>query len=332
MSGFRQILPDAAEYRRELVALGAPQPLPRVPAPAGGLLEALPRAERHGWPWDVQTPPRQVDPSAWPLITLVTPSYQQGEFIEETLRSVLLQNYPCLEYVVLDGGSTDASPAVIECYRPWLSYARSARDRGQAHAINLGFSLGSGQIFAWLNSDDFLLPGALWRVAEAYRGGAEFIYGDGLECDATTGIWHYSTANYAWARYVRYPGLVLSHATFWSAAKHQPVWEEQHCAIDYELWVRLLPGLRTKHIGWPLAVARRHPAAKTHDVKMLARWEADASRNYAAHPELYSSSPWLDREHRIVQRVTRAWRRRGLAARLDRVRRECGWDFPISIA
>ncbi len=330
MTAYRQILPDLSEYRRELAAAGAPQPLPVVPGLAEGLLGKLPKTDRCGWPWDRQTPTRNAEASEWPKITLVTPSFQQGEFIEETIRSVLLQNYPRLEYLVFDGGSTDGSTAVIDRYRPWLSYARSAPDRGQGHAINLGFSLGSGQIFAWLNSDDFLLPGALWRVAEAFRHGAEFIYGDGLEYDAVPGTWNHTTVNYAHERYVRYPGLVLSHATFWSSAKHHPVWEEQHCAIDYELWVRLLPGLRAQHIAWPLAVARRHPAAKTHDPRMKARWDADASRNYAAHPELYAPSPWLNREYRIVQRLVRAWRRRGLAHRIDRLRQECGWTFPIA--
>lgn len=330
MSALQQILPSYPAYRSELVAAGASFPLATVPTSAAGLLGALPPGERTGWPWNVQTPPRVVEANDWPLITLVTPSFQQGGFIEETIRSVLLQNYPRLEYVVMDGGSTDRTADVVERYRPWLSYARSASDRGQSHAINLGFSLASGRIYAWLNSDDFLLPGALWRVAAAFRAGADFIYGDGLEFDESTGTWAHTTAKYAQARYARYPGLLLSHATFWSAARHQPIWEEQHCAMDYELWVRLLPGARARHLNAPLAVARRHPDAKTHDVKMRARWDADAGRNYAAHPELYTSSPWLDREYRLVQRTVRAWRRRGLATRLARVRSECSWVQPIA--
>lgn len=327
---YRQILPDPATYRSELVAAGAPYPPPLVPSAPGGLLASMPSVARCGWPWDVQTALLPDGPDDWPRITLVTPSYQQGGYIEETIRSVLLQNYPCLEYVVLDGGSTDETGTILERYRPWLSYVRSAPDRGQGHAINLGFSLGSGQIFAWLNSDDFLLPGALHRVAEAYRQGAEFIYGDGLELDGVTGRWTHSTAHFAHPRYLRYPGLVLSHATFWSSARHQPIWEEQYGAIDYELWVRLVPGLRRRHLAWPLAVARRHPAAKTSDPRQKARWNADADRNYAAHPELYTPRPALDREFRLVQRLVRAWRSRGLDRRLDAVRRECGWDFPIA--
>jgi hypothetical protein len=328
---FRQIPPDLAAYRRELVAAGAPSPLPGVPLAPDGLLARLPAPPpgRHGWPWDVQTGPFALSTEGWPKITIVTPSFQQGDFLEETIRSVLLQNYPRLEFIVMDGGSRDASPAIIERYRPWLSYARCATDRGQAHAINLGFSLAGGDVRGWLNSDDFFLPGALRRVARIRAQGAEFIYGDGIELDQATGCHRYATVNLASKRYRKFPGLVLQPSSFWAATCDQPLWEAQQCAVDYELWIRLLPGRQVHYINWPLAVARQHEAAKTYDPAMKKRWDEDAFRNGEAHPELYGPSPWLDLEYSQVQRFVRRWRQRGMPKRCAALRRDCAWAWPV---
>jgi glycosyltransferase involved in cell wall biosynthesis len=335
-NSYRQILPDLAEYRRDLSVGVVGFPLPPVPRAPDGLRSVIPSAptNRKGWPWDKETPADYGPVTGWPKVTIVIPSFQQGDFIEETLRSVLLQNYPILECIVIDGGSTDQTSAIIEKYRPWLSFARSGRDRGQGHAINLGFSLGSGDIFGWLNSDDFYLPGALRRVAECWkRTRAEFIYGDSLDLEQTSLSYAHSTANVVADRYVRFPGLVASHAAFWAANRHQPIWEEQHCALDYELWIRLLPGLRKSYVHWPLGVFRQHTAAKSYDAKIKERWDEDALRNGQAHPELYGSSfsdKFLAFEFRAVQRAFRSFRRHGLTARLNSLRSECAWG-PIPI-
>lgn len=297
-----------------------------------GLLAKLPAppAGRCGWPWDVQMTPFAADSAEWPMVTVVTPSFMQGEFLEETIRSVLLQNYPCLEYIVMDGGSRDKSTAVIEKYRPWLSYARIAGDRGQGHAINLGFSLASASgLRGWLNSDDFYLPSCLRRVAEAAKLGEEFIYGDGFVLEQTSGVIRHQLANLANARYLKFPGLVQSHSAFWTAVRHQPIWEEQFCSIDYELWIRMLPGLRARHVAWPLGLVRHHGAAKTFNPAMKRRWDDDAIRNGLAHPELYRPQPWLDREYRVVQTAARWWRLRGASSRAEAVRVQCRWDTPI---
>src|SRR5437588_6081454 len=129
-----------------------------------------PLTDKTGWPWTIETPPLPVvrpDGSCWPRISIVTPSYNQGQFIEETIRSVLLQGYPDLEYIIIDGGSQDESVEIIKKYEPWLTYWVSEQDRGQSHAINKGFDRSTGLILGWLNSDDVLLPNALATVAVA---------------------------------------------------------------------------------------------------------------------------------------------------------------------
>jgi glycosyltransferase involved in cell wall biosynthesis len=136
--------------------------LTELPSPPSG---------KTGWPWTEESPAlpgSTPDGQQWPRITVVTPSFNQGRFIEETMRSVLLQGYPNLEYVVIDGGSTDESVEVIKRYSPWLSYWVSEKDRGQSHAINKGMSHATSDIVAWLNSDDLYLPSALFRVATAW--------------------------------------------------------------------------------------------------------------------------------------------------------------------
>jgi glycosyltransferase involved in cell wall biosynthesis len=101
----------------------------------------------------------------WPRISIVTPSYQQGQFIEQTIRSVLMQGYPNLEYIVVDGGSTDYTQAVLRRYASELDVCISAADGGQADAINKGFQHSTGEILAWLNSDDMHLPSTPVEVA-----------------------------------------------------------------------------------------------------------------------------------------------------------------------
>jgi glycosyltransferase involved in cell wall biosynthesis len=123
-----------------------------------------PSATRTGWPWTETSPNIEGAGGEWPRITVVTPSFNQGAYIEETLRSVLLQGYPNLEYIVIDGGSTDGSVETIRRYARWLDYWVSEPDRGQAHALNKGFARASGDVLGWLNSDDVYLPGALKQV------------------------------------------------------------------------------------------------------------------------------------------------------------------------
>jgi len=126
-----------------------------------------PHCGKTGWPWTEESPQpgeTMLAGGPWPRISIITPSFNQGRFIEETIRSVLLQGYPNLEYIIIDGGSTDNSVEIIRQYEPWLTFWVSEKDRGQSHAINKGLNRSRGEIFAYLNSDDIYLPGTINRI------------------------------------------------------------------------------------------------------------------------------------------------------------------------
>ena len=121
----------------------------------------------HGFPWTKGTPP-QYNEQNWPKITIITPSFNQGQYIEQTIRSVLLQSYTNLEYIVIDGGSTDNTIEIIEKYSDFITYWVSEKDNGQSHAINKGLKQATGDVFNWLNSDDYYLPNALLTVGKYF--------------------------------------------------------------------------------------------------------------------------------------------------------------------
>lgn len=127
------------------------------------------KQNKTGWPWTEKVSDEIYKcREYWPKISIVTPSYNQGQYIEETIRSVLMQNYPNLEYIIIDGGSTDETFDIIKKYESQLSYWVSENDNGQSDAINKGVNLCTGEVFNWLNSDDYYEPLALFQIAEAF--------------------------------------------------------------------------------------------------------------------------------------------------------------------
>jgi glycosyltransferase involved in cell wall biosynthesis len=290
-------------------------------APASSsLLARLPAAPdgRTGWPWTVETArPADVDTVQWPRITIVTPSYQQAGYLEECLRSVLLQNYPNLEYLVLDGGSTDGSARQIERYAPHLAFWQSRPDHGQADAINQGFARATGDILGWLNSDDFFLPGALVAVGRAFLNGrADIVYGDAwnfYEEDRTLRYWQ---AYWIRENFLQFGGLLSSHATFWRRTVHVPIWADLNCNIDGELWQRLVPGRRLRYLPLPLGVFRAHAETKSSAERWREKWRQDDAMVWARHGRPTRNRlflQWYAKSQRIFKWFT--WRRNVAAKR-----------------
>ncbi|HMJ89704.1 MAG TPA: glycosyltransferase family 2 protein [Candidatus Acidoferrum sp.] len=207
-----------------------------------------------------------------PIISIVTPSFNQGEFIEETICSVLSQDYPNLKYVIMDGGSTDNTVEVIRKYADRLSYWESEKDRGQSHAINKGIARCTGDIFNWINSDDLLSPGALWAVADAWRkspgrivsGHTEFFNHQGtVTMIGARGqtlrnfVRFWEAADWQWAQ----PGTFLPLVDVKALGA---IDEDLKYCMDYHLMVRLLMrGLEVTYIEQPLARFRLHETSKT---------------------------------------------------------------------
>ena len=141
-------------------------------------------ADKTGWPWNTECP---CDDSPAPKITVVTASFNQAHYLEETIRSILLQGYPNLEYIIIDGGSTDGSVDIIRRYEKYLAYWVSEKDKGAADAISKGFKRANGTILAWLNSDDVYRPGALRKVGTAFQRDEtiDVVYGNTYWIDGT---------------------------------------------------------------------------------------------------------------------------------------------------
>ncbi|PTR01280.1 glycosyltransferase involved in cell wall biosynthesis [Mucilaginibacter yixingensis] len=271
-------LPDLTEYRAAFEAEGVTPPFLEVPVTTNGLLDQLPTplVDKQGWPWTAQTNAAIYDKcNNWPKLTIVTPSYNQGQFLEQTIRSVLLQNYPNLEYIIIDGGSTDNTVEILEKYSPWISYWHSKKDNGQSHAINMGFSIASGDYYAWINSDDFYLEDTFHTVAKTFLNKkVDFIYGYGYNFKVATQQYHLIQTPPLLDYFLRIPALIQP-SCFWRATIHQPLWEELHCSLDYELWQRLVKGHLRKLIKKPLSVANIHDENKTTSPAMSAAWEKD---------------------------------------------------------
>lgn len=215
----------------------------------------------------------------------MTPSYNQGAFIERTLRSVILQGYPNLEYIVIDGGSTDGSAAIIRRHEPWLTYWHSRRDHGQAAAIAEGFRRSTGDILCWLNSDDILLPGALEHVATLFirNPRVDFIYGNRLVIDEQDRV----IAHHVWPRFLTRwhwaAGQPLAQeCCYWRRGLYQSVGgidEQKFFILDYDLFFRMWRAGRFRKTPRFLGCYREHELTKTSMHDDVRGREAEAARS-----------------------------------------------------
>lgn len=207
------------------------------------------------------------DPS-WPKISIVTPSYNQAEFLERTILSVLNQNYPNLEYIIIDGGSTDGSLEIIKRYERYLAYWVSERDRGQSHALNKGFNLVRGELVGWQNSDDIYLPEAFRKVVEAYRKYPDYdlYFGNMITIDKDDNIIHALRYTPFSLFCFLYKGAYITNQSLFfrnEIVNRYKIDESFHHAMDAEYYSRLgREKKRFKFLREYFGCLRVHPNAK----------------------------------------------------------------------
>lgn len=247
-----------------------------------------PPAPRSGWPWanaSLEAATGTPDGQPWPRITVVTPSYNQGQFIEETVRSVLLQRYPNLEYIVMDGGSTDGTLDIIRQYEPWLAHWQSGKDNGQADAIATGFAMATGEILCWLNSDDLLLPGALIKagsylasnpLVDCVVGGAIAINQEGRLVCGRLGLPRIVMGERETLKTLLLRGGLsfYQQASFWRRDAYNVAGgldPRLIFAMDYDLYLKLAQRKSFGHLRSLLACFRVHSSSKTSTLQDV-RW------------------------------------------------------------
>ncbi len=233
-----------------------------------------PPPHRVGFPWTEETP-QQVESISYaqlsPKISIVTPSYNQGKFIEETIRSVLLQGYPNLEYIIVDGGSTDNTIDVIKKYESYLKYWVSEPDRGQSHALNKGIDHVTGDVFTFVNSDDLLVPNALQRVSNHFCDPAfSWVFSGGLlQVDECGKLLREITdlPSISWEELVMAKRYQPQSGTFWRTQAFDVVGrfrEDLHYFFDQEFFIRLLMHYQLKTAEGIFTQVRFHSEAKSY--------------------------------------------------------------------
>lgn len=206
------------------------------------------------------------------LVTIVTPSYNQADYLEQTIQSVLAQDYPHIEYMVIDGASSDGSVEIVRRYADRLAWWVSEPDRGQAEAINKGMQRAHGEIVAWLNSDDLYLPGAVSRAVAALQANPALglVFGDALTIDSQGKPLHalvfgdWGLEDLIRFRIICQPAVFMRRLVLEQAGFLDPAY---HMMLDHQLWLRMAQQAPVQYIGQPggfapLAAARHHPQAK----------------------------------------------------------------------
>jgi glycosyltransferase involved in cell wall biosynthesis len=266
-----------------------------------------------------------------PRITIVTPSLNQAAFLERTIRSVVEQGYPDLEYVVVDGGSTDGSVEILRRYHDRIAYWESVPDRGQSHAINKGLERATGAVVAYLNSDDYYLPGALAAVGDAFDrnpdagwvcGACRYLNADG----SLDTIWRPRLPEGPRPLWVRDIWYVPQASSFWRRSEAERIGgfrEDLHYAMDVEFGIRLaLAGVLPVLLDRELAVRAHHDKAKSANPTF---WADDYDRiraDLGALPRSERIAAYAYRARRALRRHTE--RRRASATSSTSWKRSSG--------
>ena len=218
----------------------------------------------------------------YPKITVVTPNYNQGAYIEETIRSVLNQNYPNLEYIIMDGGSTDNSLEIIRKYEKDIAYWKSEPDSGMYHAINKGFSKATGEIMCWINSDDMLWENSFLNVAKIFslNDKVQWLQGKPTLIDKNKRIivqkeYFFSKFHFYSLEYEKTFSFIQQESTFWSKS----LWEKAGgylntdftIAADFDLWLRFFELEKMYCTEAQLGAFREREGQKSGDKKKYIR-------------------------------------------------------------
>lgn len=227
-----------------------------------------------------------------PLVTVVTPSYNQAQFIEETIHSVINQDYPRIEYLVIDGASTDGSQKIIEKYQDEISWWVSEKDSGQSEAVNKGFARASGEIVGWLNSDDIYLKGAVRKAVDVFLSNpdAGTVYGNMLSIDEKTRVFNiieygnWQLEDIMQFRIIGQPAAFVRRDVLERAGFLDPSY---HLLLDQHFWVRIAAEGKMFHIDEFLAGARHHSSAK------------NVSQSSHYHKEVARVVKWMSQNERL---------------------------------
>ena len=241
--------------------------------------------------------------SELPLVSIITPSFNQAAYLESAIQSVLSQNYPNLEYIIVDGGSTDGSQQIIQKYASRLAGWVCEPDRGQADGVNKGFALAHGEIIGWLNSDDLYLPGAIEGAVAAFRSHPEagLVYSNVRAIDGQGrainlmryGDW--GLDDLMTFHIIGQPGAWMHHSALEKAGYLDVRYQ---FLLDHQLWLRLAQVAPMVHVNAVWAAGRFHPAAK--NVAQAARFGQEA---YAIVAWMQTQPGLLERYARLKKRV-----------------------------